>query len=132
MAWARRNAELSGLAEAPIRWLVEDARVFVRRERRRGNRYDGVVLDPASCGHGDGAGQIEEHLGPLLADLAALVGPRPAFVLLSAHTVGFDADRLGALVREHFGVAAAGEPMLVMSRAGSRLPLGAWAHSPVR
>jgi 23S rRNA (cytosine1962-C5)-methyltransferase len=132
VAWARRNAELSGLAEAPIRWLVEDARVFVRRERRRGNRYDGVVLDPPSYGHGNGAWQIEEHLGPLLADLAALVGPRPSFILLSAHTEGFDADRLGALVREHFGVAAAGEPMMVVSRAGSRLPLGAWAHSPVR
>ncbi len=123
VAWARRNAELSGLTEAPIRWLVEDARVFVRRERRRGNRYDGVVLDPPSYGHGNGAWQIEEHLGPLLADLAALVGPRPSFVLLSAHTEGFDADRLGALVREHFGVAAAGEPMMVVEPR--RLPSAA-------
>ena len=90
------------------------------------------ILDPPTYGHGNGAWQIEEHLGPLLADLAALVGPRPSFVLLSAHTEGFDADRLGALVREHFGVAATGEPMMVVSRAGSRLPLGAWAHSPVR
>ena len=78
----------------------------MRRERRRGRRYDGVVLDPPSYGHGDGAWQIDEHLPPLLDDLAALVGPRPSFVLLSAHTPGYDADRLGALVREHFGVAA--------------------------
>ena len=97
---------------------------FARRERRRGNRYDGVVLDPPSYGHGTGAWQIEEHLGPLLADLAALVGPRPAFVLLSAHTQGYDGDRLGALVREHFGVAATGEPMMVVSRAGSRCRSG--------
>ena len=53
VAWARRNAELSGLADAPIRWLIDDARAFVRRERRRGRRYDGVVLDPPSYGHGD-------------------------------------------------------------------------------
>jgi 23S rRNA (cytosine1962-C5)-methyltransferase len=132
VAWARRNAELSGLSEAPIRWLVEDARAFVRRERRRGRRYDGVVLDPPSYGHGAGTWQIEDHLAPLLADLAALVGPRPSFVMLSAHTQGYDGERLGALIREHFGVAATGEPMMLVSRAGSSLPLGAWAHSPVR
>ena len=91
-------------------------------------RYDGVILDPPTYGHGNGAWEIQEHLGPLLADLAALAGRRRP----SAHTEGFDADRLGALVREHFGVAATGEPMMVVSRAGSRLPLGAWAHSPVR
>jgi 23S rRNA (cytosine1962-C5)-methyltransferase len=132
IAWARRNAELSGLAEAPIRWLVEDARAFVRRERRRGRHYDAVVLDPPSYGHGTSAWQIDEHLGPLLADVAALLGPRPSFVLLSAHTAGYDGDRLGALVREHLGASVTGEPMLLESRAGSRLPLGAWARGPMR
>ena len=132
VAWARHNAELSGLTDKPVRWLIDDARVFVKRERRRGRRYDGVVLDPPTYGHGDGAWQIEQHLDPLLADLAALVGPRPALVLLSAHTPGYDGDRLAALVREHFSVPATGEPMTLESRVGSRLPLGAWAHSPVR
>jgi 23S rRNA (cytosine1962-C5)-methyltransferase len=132
VAWARHNAELSGLTEKPIRWLIDDARTFVKRERRRGRRYDGVILDPPTYGHGDGVWQIEQDLGPLLADLAALVGPRPSLVLLSAHTQGYDADRLGALVREHFGVPATGEPLVLDSRAGSRLPLGGWAHSPVR
>lgn len=132
VAWARHNAGLSGLTEMPVRWLIDDARVFVKRERRRGRRYDGVVLDPPTYGHGDGAWQIEHHLAPLLSDLAALVGPRPALVLLSAHTPGYDGDRLAALAREHFGVPATGEPMTLESRVGSRLPLGAWAHSPVR
>ena len=91
-----------------------------------------MVLDPPTYGHGEGVWQIEDHLGPLLTDLAALVGPRPSLVLLSAHTPGYDADRLGALVREHFGVPATGEALTLDSRAGSRLPLGAWAHSPVR
>ncbi len=132
VSWARRNAELSGLAEAPIRWLVDDARAFVRRERRRGHRYDGIVLDPPSYGHGVGAWHIEQDLGPLLDDLAALAGPRPSFVLLSAHTPGYDGESLGALVREHLGVAATGEALVVTSREGSRLPLGAWARGPYR
>jgi len=132
VAWARRNAELSGLAEKPIRWLVEDARAFVKRERRRGNRYDGIVLDPPTYGHGTGAWRIEEHLTPLLEDLAAISGPTPAFVLLSAHTPGYDGERLGAIVREHFGIPATGEDLVVPSRAGSRLPLGSWAHGPLR
>jgi 23S rRNA (cytosine1962-C5)-methyltransferase len=132
VAWARRNAELSGLAEKPIRWIVEDARAFAKRERRRGNRYDGIVLDPPSYGHGTGAWRIDEHLVGLLDDLAAISGPKPAFVLLSAHTPGYDGERLGALVREHFGIPATGEDLVVPSRAGSRLPLGSWAHGPLR
>jgi 23S rRNA (cytosine1962-C5)-methyltransferase len=132
VGWARRNAALSGLAEAPIRWIVEDARAFVRRERRRGRHYDGIVLDPPTYGHGAGAWAIEEHLGGLLADLAALVGPRPSLVLLSAHTQGYDGDHLAALVRDHFGSPAEGAALTVQSRAGSTLPLGAWARGPLR
>jgi 23S rRNA (cytosine1962-C5)-methyltransferase len=130
VAWARRNAELSGLAGAPIRWLVDDARAFVRRERRRGRHYDGLVLDPPTYGHGAGAWHIETDLEPLLADLAAIAGPRPSFALLSAHTSGFDGERLGALVREHLGIAATGDDLAIRSRAGSLLPLGAWARGP--
>jgi len=132
VAWARRNAELSGLAESPIRWIVEDARAFVRRERRRGRHYDGVVLDPPSYGHGTGAWRIDEDLPPLLEDLAALVGPRPALALLSAHTPGYDRERLGALLREHLGVPAMGEVLVIRARSGAVLPLGAWAHGPDR
>lgn len=128
VAWARRNAELSGLAEAPVRWLVDDARAYVRRERRRGRRYDGLVLDPPSYGHGNGAWQIEADLPALLEDLAALCGPRPSFVLLSAHTPGLDGEQLAALLREHLGVSADGGPLALDARSGHRLELGAWAR----
>ena len=127
-AWARRNAELSGLGDAPIRWLVDDARAFVRRERRRGRHYDGVVLDPPSYGHGDGAWRLDEDLPALIEDLAAVVGPRPPFVVLSAHTPGWDGERLGALVRDAFGVTADGEPLRLRARTGAELTLGAWAR----
>ncbi len=129
VAWALRNAELSGLAEAPIRWLVDDVRAFVKRERRRGHRYDGVILDPPTYGHGEGAWQIETHLPALLEDVSALVGPKPSFVLLSAHTPGFDGERLGALLREHLGVSATGEDLALISTSGNSLALGAIARS---
>jgi 23S rRNA (cytosine1962-C5)-methyltransferase len=132
IAWARRNAELSGLEAAPLRWLPDDARSFVARERRRGRTYDGVVIDPPTYGHGTGAWQIDDHLVALLEDVAALVGPKPAFVILSAHTPGYDAERLAGLVREHLGISGHGEPLVLRSRAGASLPLGAWARGPHR
>jgi 23S rRNA (cytosine1962-C5)-methyltransferase len=132
VAWARHNAELSGLADRPVRWLVDDARAFVRRERRRGRRYDGVVLDPPTYGHGTGPWQIETDLAPLLEDLAALVGPRPGVVVVSAHTPGFGGERLAALVREHFGVDGGGADLELIARTGNVLRLGSWARHPGR
>jgi len=131
LAWARQNAVLSGLAEAPIRWLPEDARAYVRRERRRGHHYDGIILDPPSYGHGDGAWRIESDLPALLDDILALCGPRPSLFVLSAHTPGYDGDRLAAMVREHIGVGADGSPLSLDTRAGNRLELGAWARGGV-
>jgi 23S rRNA (cytosine1962-C5)-methyltransferase len=88
VAWAGRNAELSGLASAPIRWIVEDAARFVRRELKRGNRYDAVILDPPSFGHGP-AGEtwkLEDDLPALLAACTELTAGRRRFVLLTCHT----------------------------------------------
>jgi 23S rRNA (cytosine1962-C5)-methyltransferase len=132
VGWARRNAELSGLAERPIRWLVDDARAFVRRERRRGRSYDGVVLDPPTYGHGNGAWHLESDLEPRLAEIAALVGPRPALAVLAAHTPGYDGERLAALLREHLGVDAAGDELELVARTGNVLRLGSWARHPGR
>jgi 23S rRNA (cytosine1962-C5)-methyltransferase len=132
VAWARRNAELSDLADRPVRWLVDDVRAFVRRERRRGRRYDGIVLDPPTWGHGKGTWRIHDDLPRLLDDLAAVAGPRPAFVLLSAHTPGFDGRRLEALVREHLGIGALGSDLSLRAQSGNTLRLGSWARSPGR
>lgn len=128
VAWARRNAELSELADRPVRWIVDDARGFVRRERRRGRMYDGVILDPPSWGHGTGAWRLEDDLAPLLENVAALLGPRPSLVVLSAHTPGYDGDRLAAAVREHLGVDASPAALDLVARSGAILRLGAAAR----
>ena len=109
VAWARRNAELSGLADAPIRWIVEDALTFVKREVKRGNRYNAVILDPPSYGHGPRGEvwRLSKHLPRLLALCAELTTGRPQFMLLTCHTPGYDAESLGQMVdrngrkREH-------------------------------
>ncbi|MGZ8515613.1 MAG: class I SAM-dependent methyltransferase [Candidatus Limnocylindrales bacterium] len=99
VSWARRNAELSGLSDRPIRWIVDDALAFTEREARRGRQYAGIVLDPPSYGHGPGAHpwRLEEDLERLLAACDRVLEP-DGFVLLTAHTPGFDGDRLARLV----------------------------------
>jgi 23S rRNA (cytosine1962-C5)-methyltransferase len=105
VAWARRNAALAGIENAPVRWLVEDAATFVSREVRRGRRYDAVLLDPPSYGHAPrgGAWRLDDGLMSLLAGCAALTGPQPGLLLLTAHTTGVGADDLRAAVSAAWG-----------------------------
>ncbi len=85
--WARANAQASGYAQRPIRWIVDDARKFVAREVRRGSRYDVIVLDPPSYGHGAAGERFEiaRHLPDLIADCLQLLAADRGALLLSAH-----------------------------------------------
>lgn len=88
VAWARENASLSGLDQSPVRWICEDARTYVRREARRGSRYEGVILDPPKYGRGP-AGEVwrlYEHLPDLLAGCASLLSDEAEFLLLNAYS----------------------------------------------
>ena len=134
VAWARRNARLSGLAEAPIRWIVDDVVAFVRREARRERRYDGVVLDPPSYGHGrPGVWRIAADLPALLEACASLLVPDDPFVMLTAHTPGFDPDHLTDLLVGALETAPArveSGSLELMASSGVRLRAGAFARWP--
>ena len=118
--WARENARLNGLADRPIRWIVDDAHKFMRREIRRGRRYDGIVLDPPSFGRGAGGEmyKIERDLKETLALVKELLSERPAFVLFSSHTPGLSCQVAENILAQLFPSARceAGE-MLLEGRA---------------
>ncbi len=105
VARARRNTELSGMAQRPIRWIDEDALKFVRREVKRGNGYDAVILDPPSYGHGPHGEvwRLAEHLSRLLDACAHLTAGRCRFILLTCHTPGFDPPRLEEMMTDALG-----------------------------
>ena len=131
VAWARRNAELSGLADAPIRWIAEDAVKFVKRELKRGNRYDAVILDPPSYGHGPRGEvwRLSKHLPRLLALCGELTAGRPKFMLLTCHTPGYEAETLSEMVKEavsfRFGWPDGSRPACRSDAAdGRKLPSG--------
>jgi 23S rRNA (cytosine1962-C5)-methyltransferase len=132
--WARRNAELSGLADAPIRWICEDAWKFVKREIKRGNRYDAVILDPPSYGHGPQGEvwQLSKHLPMLLEQCAALTGDRLQFILLTCHTPGYDGERLSDMLKECFALGAnatiTAKPLAIKTADGREMPSGAVAR----
>lgn len=136
VAWARRNAELSGLADAPIRWVTEDAMKFVKRELRRGNTYDAAILDPPSYGHGrrGEVWRLSKHLPQLLRMLAELTAGRCQWLLLSCHTPSFGPERLERLVSENLGLGrVSAEQMTLETAAGRRLPSGVvvrWQAAP--
>jgi 23S rRNA (cytosine1962-C5)-methyltransferase len=128
ISWARRNADLAGLADRPIRWLVDDALAFVAREARRGRRYDGIALDPPSFGRARGRRwRLEDELPALLTACARILAD-DGFVLLTAHTTGLDGPTLAGLARAAFPSSAqpSAGPLALEATSGARLELG-WA-----
>lgn len=136
VSWARRNAELSGLSEKPIRWIVEDAAKFVAREIKRGNHYDGIILDPPSYGHGPKGEEwkLTRDLFDLLGDCKTLLSPTPVLFLLSCHTPGFGAPELSAALSTClFGSCGAGvktRNLSLSTSEGRKLFAGHTAYWP--
>jgi 23S rRNA (cytosine1962-C5)-methyltransferase len=130
VAGARRNAALSGLSTAKIRWIVEDALKYAGRELKRGSRYDAVILDPPSYGHGAGGEPwvIEKDLPRLLAICGQLTAGRRRWVLLTCHTPQLDADRLRSMLAESLDDGTAGSltagPLTLPSAGGRQLHSG--------
>lgn len=93
LTWARKNAELSGLGDKPCRWILDDARAFLRREAKRGRRYEGLVMDPPAFGHGPNGElwKIEEHLLDLFSLCRAVLSDDPLFFLVNGYASGYSA-----------------------------------------
>lgn len=104
VAQARENAALSGMEDAPIRWLVDDAGKFTAREVRRGRRYDGIILDPPKFGRGpkNETWRLEEGLPGLIADCRRLLDAESRFLFLTVYAVRMSSLALGGLLAEHF------------------------------
>ncbi len=102
VAYARENAELSGLSDRPIRWIVEDARKFVAREVRRGSKYDGIILDPPKYGRGANGEvwRLFEDMPDLLKDCAALLSDDASFLLLNAYAARISGLSLAHMMAE--------------------------------
>ena len=132
--WARDNAQLSGLAEARIRWVVEDVTKFLTREVRRGNKYDAIVLDPPSFGRGSKGEvwKLERDLPALLDLCRQVLSDEPLCVLLSAHTPGVTplvlTHLLTDMLENHRGLLTSMEMVIPHSDGTRVLPSGALAR----
>lgn len=124
LTWARENAELSGLADKPVRWILDDAHAFVKREIKRGRRYHGIVMDPPAFGHGpkNELWKIENDFLPLIDDCLKILADQPLFFLINGYSSGYSAiayeNVLRPLRQKASGVMEIGE--LVIEEAGGR------------
>ncbi len=101
VTWARKNAELSGLSDRPIRWIVDDVLQFMEREVKRGNKYDGIILDPPAFGRGaKGTWKLQRDLPKLLNLVEKLLSENPCFVILSCHSTEFASKDLAQMLEK--------------------------------
>lgn len=132
VGWARENAVSSGLADAPVRWLVDDCVKFTEREIRRGNQYDGIIMDPPSYGRGPKGEiwKIEESIWPLIQSATQLLSESALFFLINSYTTGLQpavlSYMLGTTVEKRLqGHVEAAEIGLPVQESGLILPCGA-------
>ena len=132
VTWAKENACSSGLADAPIRWLVDDCIKFVQREIRRGNRYDAIIMDPPSYGRGPKGEiwKIEDNIFPFVELCSKLLSDDPLFFLINSYTTGLQPAVLSYMLNTvlnpiHKGVVEAQEIGIPISSNGLVLPCGA-------
>lgn len=129
--WAQKNAELSGLKDKPVRFLVDDVRKFVEREIRRGNKYDAIIMDPPTFGHGakKEVWKIETDLLPLLNNVQKILSDKPLFIIINGYAAGYSAlayqNILNPIVKKYGGKIESGELAIrEMGETGRLLPAG--------
>lgn len=132
VAWARENAQVSGLADSPVRWIVDDCQKFVAREIRRGSFYDAVIMDPPSYGRGPGGEiwKLEEAIYPLLELAAGVLSKQPLFFAVNSYTTGLAPGVMGYMCEQlllpRFGGSVHSDEIgLPVHATGGVLPCGA-------
>ena len=132
VSWAKENARVSGLENAPIRWIVDDCAKFVEREIRRGRTYDAIIMDPPSYGRGPGGEvwKLEDNLFPFVRLCTQVLSEQPLFVIINSYTTGLAPSVLGyllsLLVKEKFGGRVTWDELgLPVTETGLALPCGA-------
>ena len=126
VTWANENQEISGLSN--IRWVVEDALKFVKRELKRGKKYNGIILDPPAYGNGPNGEKwnLEDNINEMMADVIQLLDPEEHFLILNTYSLGFSSVIIENLIKSaHPKVEnlEIGE-LYLQATAGSKLPLG--------
>ena len=132
--WAKENAALSGLADRPVRWLVDDCVKFVQREQRRENKYDGIIMDPPSYGRGPNGEvwKLEEQLFSLVELCVPILSDNALFFILNSYTTGLSPSvmeyLLGVMLKNRFGgTVSSSEIGLHVTQSGLTLPCGSTA-----
>lgn len=132
VAWARENAQTSGLSDRPIRWIVDDCAKFVEREIKRGRRYDAIIMDPPSYGRGPSGElwKLEDDLFDFVSLCAGVLSDDPSFVIINSYTTGLSPSILTYMCQTIFkprfgGSSESRELGLPVTASGLALPCGA-------
>lgn len=130
VTWANENQELSGIKD--IRWVVEDALKFVKREIKRGKKYNGIILDPPAYGHGPNGEKwkLEDHIQEMMQDVVQLLDEKEHFLILNAYSMGFSSVIIENLIKSSFPKVTnlnCGE-LYLQAKSGCKLPLGVFGR----
>jgi len=130
VTWAKENMELSDLNN--VRWMVEDAMTYVKREVKRGKKYNGIILDPPAYGHGPNgeSWKLEDHIQEMTQMVTSLLDPEDCFLLLNTYSLGFSSLIIENLLNQTFlkGRFETGE-IFLDATSGSKLPLGVFGRT---
>lgn len=128
VSWAKENMDHSNLSN--IRWVVEDALKFVKREEKRGNKYNGIILDPPAFGHGPSGEKwkLEDNINEMIKGVVNLLDADEHFLILNAYSLGFSSIIIENLLREKGGKKLETGELFLQSKVNNKLPLGVFGR----
>ncbi|MDF2437757.1 MAG: oxidoreductase [Bacteroidota bacterium] len=128
VTWSKENMDISGLDN--IRWVVEDALKFVKREEKRGNKYNGIILDPPAFGHGPNGEKwkLEDNINEMMAGVLNLLDDKEHFLILNAYSLGFSSLIIENLLKKKAGANLNIGELYLQATEGNKLPLGVFGR----